>query len=363
MTSFKIANTPIGQNEKPFIIAEMSGNHNQDINRALALVKAAADAGAHALKLQTYTADTITMNCRGGLFEITNEDSLWKGKNLYELYQEAYTPWDWHKEIFDYAKSLGMLAFSSPFDETAVDFLEELDVPAYKIASFESNHFPLLKKVAQTGKPILISSGTSKINELYESVAYLKANGAKDIIIFKCTSTYPATAENTNLNTIPVLRSMFEGCVIGLSDHTMGIGASVAAVAMGARVIEKHFTLSRADGGVDAAFSLEPQELKALVEETERAFLAMGNIQLDTQKSEQKSRQFKRSIYVSKDIMPGERLTTENIRIIRPGDGMEPKHFEKILGMRVAQQISAGTPMDWKLLMMSDAEVEAPVIP
>ncbi len=335
----------MGTNHKPFIIAEMSGNHNGDINRALELVKAAADAGADALKLQTYTADTITMNHRGGLFDITDENSLWAGRNLYELYQEAHTPWEWHKEIFDYANSLGMLAFSSPFDETAVDFLETLNVPAYKIASFESNHFPLLKKVAQTGKPILISSGTSKINELYESIQYLKANGAKDIIIFKCTSTYPATPENTNLRTIPVFQSIFEDCVIGLSDHTMGIGASVAAVALGARVIEKHFTLRRADGGVDSDFSLEPEELKALVVETERAFLAMGNVQLDTQKSEVKSRQFKRSIYVTKDIEKGEFFTPENIRVIRPGDGLHPKYWEEVLGTKAAKDWKKGTPL------------------
>jgi len=345
LLSFKIGNKLVGDNHKPFIIAEMSGNHNGDIKRALELVKAAADSGADALKLQTYTADTITMNHRGGLFDITDKDSLWAGRNLYELYQEAHTPWEWHKEIFDYANSLGILAFSSPFDETAVDFLERLNVPAYKIASFESNHFPLLKKVAQTGKPILISSGTSKINELYESIQYLKANGAKDIIIFKCTSTYPATAKNTNLNTIPVFQSIFEDCVIGLSDHTMGIGASVAAVALGARVIEKHFTLRRADGGVDSDFSLEPEELKALVIETERAFLAMGNVQLDTQKAEEKSRQFKRSIYVFKNIEEGEIFTTENLKVIRPGDGLHPKHWENILGTKAKKFWKKGTPL------------------
>jgi N-acetylneuraminate synthase len=347
MNSFKIGAHRIGKNQTPFIIAEMSGNHNQSLERALKMVKAAANAGAHALKLQTYTADTITINHRGGLFEIDSTDSLWYGKNLYELYQEAHTPWEWHKEIFDYAKSLGMLAFSSPFDETAVDFLEELDVPAYKIASFESNHFPLLKKVAQTGKPILISSGTSKLNDLYESIQYLKANGAKDIVIFKCTSTYPATPENTNLRTIPVLQSIFSDCVIGLSDHTLGIGASVAAVALGARVIEKHFTLSRADGGVDSAFSLEPSELKSLVEESERAYLAMGAVQLDTQKSEEKSLQFKRSIYVVNDMKSGELFTKENVRVIRPGDGMEPKHYLEVLGKKAMQDLPKGSPLEW----------------
>lgn len=350
MKEIEIGNQKIGLHCKPMIIAEMSGNHNQDINRALELVKAAADAGAHALKLQTYRADTITIDHRGGLFDINDPESLWHGKNLYELYEEAYTPWEWHKEIFDYANSLGMLAFSSPFDESAVDFLEELNVPAYKIASFESNHFPLLKKVAQTGKPILISSGTSKLNELYEAVQYLKLNGAKDIVIFKCTSTYPATPENTNLNTIPVFQSNFEDCIIGLSDHTMGIGAAVAAVALGARVIEKHFTLRRSDGGVDSDFSLEPEELKSLVVETERAFLAMGEIQLDTQKAEEKSRQFKRSIYVVKDIEAGEAFTTENIKVIRPGDGLHPKHWEKMLTMSAKQALKKGMPLTWELL-------------
>ena len=345
MKEFLIGDRKIGDHQPPFIIAEMSGNHNQDLNRALSLVKAAAESGAHALKLQTYTADTITMNHRGGLFDITDPSSLWYGKNLYELYQEAYTPWEWHKEIFEYANSLGMLAFSSPFDESAVDFLEELNVPAYKIASFESNHFPLLKKVAQTGKPILISSGTSKLDELYESIQYLKSNGAKDIIIFKCTSSYPATPENTNLRTIPVFQSIFEDCVIGLSDHTMGIGASVAAVALGARVIEKHFTLRRSDGGVDSAFSLEPEELKNLVIETERAFLALGGVQLSTQKIEENSRQFRRSIYISKDIRKGETLTKDNIKVIRPGDGLAPKFYEEVLGKIVTRDIPKGTPM------------------
>ena len=353
MKVIKIGNRLIGNNHKPFIIAEMSGNHNQDLNRALSLVKAAADSGAHALKLQTYTADTITMNHRGGMFDITDPSSLWYGKNLYELYQEAYTPWEWHKEIFEYANSLGMLAFSSPFDESAVDFLEELNVPAYKIASFESNHFPLLKKVAQTGKPILISSGTSKLDELYESIQYLKSNGAKDIIIFKCTSSYPATPENTNLRTIPVFQSIFEDCVIGLSDHTMGIGASVAAVALGARVIEKHFTLRRSDGGVDSAFSLEPEELKNLVIETERAFLALGGVQLSTQKIEEKSRQFRRSIYISKDIRKGETLTNENIKVIRPGDGLAPKFYEEVVGRNATMDLSKGTPMKLEFVVNS----------
>lgn len=349
-TSVQIGKFQIGKNHKPFIIAEMSGNHNGSLDRALELVKAAADAGAHALKLQTYTADTLTINQRGGLFEITDPNSLWFGKNLYELYQLAYTPWEWHKEIFDYANSLGMEAFSSPFDETAVDYLEELNVPAYKIASFESAHHPLLKKVAQTGKPIIISSGASNLDDLYESIQVLKTNGAKDIVVLKCTSTYPATAKNTNLNTIPVFQDIFPDCTIGLSDHTMGIGVAVAAVALGARVVEKHFTLRRTDGGVDSAFSMEPQELQALVAETERAFLAMGGVQLQTQKSEEASLRYKRSIYIVENIKAGEKFTTQNLRIIRPGNGLAPKYLEKIVGTTAKKDLKRGTALTWDLL-------------
>lgn len=340
----KIGNRDIGLKYSPFIIAELSGNHNQSLKRALELVRLAAEAGVDAIKLQTYTADTITMDMKGGLFDINDEKSLWNGQNLYQLYEQAHTPWEWHGEIFKYAASLGLIAFSSPFDESAVDFLETLDVPAYKIASFESNHYPLLKKVAQTGKPVLISSGASRLNELYDSIQYLRQNGAKDIVVFKCTSTYPASAVNTNLNTLPVFREIFQGCIIGLSDHTMGIGASVAAVALGARVIEKHFTLSRADGGVDSDFSLEPQELGALVRECETAFLSLGQVQMDTQKAELVSRQFRRSIYVVKDIRAGELFTSENIRVIRPGDGVEPKWYEDILGKVSKCSICKGSP-------------------
>ena len=341
----KIGSRNIGPDHPPFIIAEMSGNHNGDIGRALELVKAAAEAGAHALKLQTYTADTITIDARGGLFDITNPDSLWKGYNLYQLYELAHTPWNWHERIFTYANSLGMIAFSSPFDETAVDFLESLDVPAYKIASFESAHHPLLKKVAATGKPVIISSGTSKLDELYQSVRILKEHGAGPICVLKCTSTYPATPEHTNLRTIPVFQSIFPDCSVGLSDHTMGLGVSVAAVAMGASVIEKHFTLRRADGGVDSAFSLEPDELGALVIETERAWQALGHVQLDTQKAEATSRQFRRSIYVTADISPGETFTKSNIRIIRPGDGLPPSRYEELLGTAAVRGYSRGEPL------------------
>lgn len=344
MMEINIGKIKIGPASKPFIIAEMSGNHNQSVDRAKEIIKAAAESGADAIKLQTYTADTITMDHKGGLFEIEDKQSLWAGENLYQLYKQAYTPWEWHKPLFDYAAELGLLAFSSPFDETAVDFLESLDVPLYKIASFENNHHPLLKKVAQTGKPVIMSTGISSILDIIESVNVLKANGCKEIVLLKCTSTYPATPANTNLATIPVLQQLFPDCFIGLSDHTMGVGVSVASVALGACVIEKHFTLRRADGGVDSAFSLEPEELKSLVIETERAQQAIGNIQLQVQAAEQKSLSFKRSIYVSQDIKAGDTLTTDNIRVIRPGDGLHPRHYESLLGKKVKTDLVKGTP-------------------
>jgi len=348
--TFKIENNKIGLNDKPFIIAEMSGNHNQSLDRAKEIIKFAADAGAHAIKLQTYTADTLTINHRGGLFDITDKSSLWYGRNLYELYQEAHTPWEWHKPLFNYAKQLGLICFSTPFDETAVDFLETLNVPCYKIASFENADHPLLKKVAKTGKPVIMSTGIADIADIIESVQVLKDNDCNKIVLLKCTSTYPATPENTNLITIPVLQQIFPDCIIGLSDHTMGIGASIASIALGARVIEKHFTISRANGGVDSAFSMEPNEMKDLVIESERAFLALGNVQLTIQKAEEKSKTFKRSIYVVKDIKEGEKFTMDNIRIIRPGDGLHPKYFDALLGKKSTRNLKLGSPLQWDMI-------------
>ncbi len=343
MSTIKIGNIEIGDNCKPFIIAEMSGNHNQSLDRALALVDAAAEAGAHALKLQTYTADTITIK---GAFTITDKNSLWDGKELHDLYKNAYTPWEWHEAIFSRAKEKGMLALSSPFDETAVDFLEKLNVPLYKIASFENTHHPLLKKVAKTGKPVIMSTGVSTLEDIEESVKVLRDAGCKNLILLKCTSTYPATPENTNLNTIPVLKSKFN-CIVGLSDHTMGIGASVAAVALGANVIEKHFTLRRADGGVDSAFSLEPEELKALVVESERAFLALGKVFIGLQKAEEKSVLFKRSIYVSENIKEGELISEKNIRVVRPALGLAPKHYDAVIGKEAKRNLEKGKPLSF----------------
>lgn len=346
---FEIGNIKIGAAYKPFVIAEMSGNHNQSLDRALQIVKAAADAGAHAIKLQTYTPDTLTIDQRGGLFDINDKNSLWYGRNLYELYQEAMTPYEWHKPIFDYARDLGILCFSTPFDEHAVDMLDELGAPCHKIASFENNYNALLRKIAKTSKPVIMSTGISTLAGTDESVRLLRANGCKDLVLLKCTSTYPSTPENTNLRTIPHMREMFK-CQVGLSDHTMGIGAAIGAVALGGRVIEKHFCLSRAEGGVDSAFSLEPEEFKSLVIETERAFLSLGEVQYGIQEAEIKSKGFKRSIYVVKDIKAGEQFNEENIRVIRPGDGLAPSLLENILGRTSVKDIRRGTPLSWDII-------------
>lgn len=351
MKEIKLGKHVIGPQHKPFIIAEMSGNHNQSLERALEIVDAAAKAGADALKIQTYTADTMTLNIENPDFKISDNESLWNGQNLYQLYQQAYTPWEWHKPIFDRAKELGMIAFSTPFDETAVDFLEELNVPLYKIASFENTDLPLIKKVASTGKPMIISTGMATLAEIDELVRTAKEAGCKDLVLLKCTSTYPASPENTNILTIPHMQQLFEDVQIGLSDHTMGVGVAVASVALGATVIEKHFTLSRQDGGVDAAFSMEPAEMKALVEETERAWLALGKVTYGPTEKEKASLKFRRSIYAAKDIKAGEQFTKENIRIVRPGYGIEPKYFEQILGSICKKNISKGTAITWEQIL------------
>lgn len=346
MNSIKIADFEISDTSTPFIIAEMSGNHNQSLDKALEIVDAAADAGAHALKIQTYTADTMTIPSDKGLFYIDDPNSLWKGKTLHDLYQVAYTPWEWHKPIFDRAKERGLIPFSTPFDATSVDFLEQLDVPVYKIASFENKDWPLLKKVAQTGKPVIMSTGASTLSDIASSVGILRENGCKDLVLLKCTSTYPASPESTNLATIPHMKEMFE-CFTGLSDHTGGIGAAIASVAMGARVIEKHFTISRAEGGVDSDFSIEPTELESLVIESQRAWKAIGEVKYEILKDENSSLRFKRSVYVVKDIKKGELFTEKNVRIIRPGDGMEPRYYESILGKVASRNFERATPLTW----------------
>ncbi|NGQ95646.1 pseudaminic acid synthase [Brevibacillus sp. SYP-B805] len=338
----------IGRNARPFIIAEMSGNHNQSLERALEIVEAAAKAGAHALKIQTYTADTMTLNLDEREFFINHPDNLWKGKSLYNLYKEAYTPWEWHKPIFDRCRELGIIGFSTPFDETAVDFLESLDVPLYKIASFENIDLPLIQRVARTGKPIIISTGMASIAELDEAVRAARDAGCKDLILLKCTSTYPATPDDSNILTIPHMRELFN-VEVGLSDHTMGVGVAVASVALGATVVEKHFTLRRADGGVDSAFSLEPEEFHSLVIETERAWKSLGKICYGPTEKEKASLAYRRSLYIVEDVKAGEILTEQNVRAIRPGAGLAPKYRDLLLGRTVKRDIPKGTPVSWDL--------------
>lgn len=350
MNEIQIGNRKIGRGYKPFIIAEMSGNHNHSLERALAIVDAAASCGVDAVKLQTYTADTMTLDISEGEFFIDEETNLWKGNSLYDLYQQAYTPWEWHKAIFDRCKEHGLIAFSSPFDETAVDFLEELDVPCYKIASFENIDIPLIEKVASTKKPLILSTGMASAAELDEAVRVARKAGCEQIILLKCTSTYPATPENTNLLTIPHMRELF-GCEIGLSDHTMGVGVAVASIALGATVIEKHFTLSRADGGVDSAFSMEPAEMKQLVIETERAWQSLGKVVYGPTEKEIPSLKHRRSLYITKDLQAGDVLTKENVRAIRPGLGMPPKYLSLVLGKRVVRAAKKGDPLTFELLM------------
>ena len=348
-TRITISGREVGREQRPFIVAEMSGNHNQSLERALAIVDAAAAAGAHALKIQTYTADTMTLDLDRGEFTINDPGSPWHGRSLHGLYREAHTPWEWHGPIFERCRAHGLIPFSAPFDETAVDFLETLHTPCYKIASFENTDIPLVRKVAATGKPMIISTGMATTAELDDTVRAARAAGCRELVLLKCTSTYPASPENSNLRTIPGLRERF-GCQVGLSDHTAGIGAAIAAVALGATVIEKHFTLRRADGGVDASFSLEPQELRALTEETERAWLAMGTTAFGPTKAEQPSLALRRSLYIVADLKAGAVLTRDNLRAIRPGLGLPPKHFDELLGRRVARDVARGTPMQWNLL-------------
>lgn len=347
--SLQIGSRTVGCEHPPLVIAELSGNHNQSLDRALQLVDAAAEAGAHAVKLQTYTADTMTIPLTTGPFRIDDGGSLWKGRTLHDLYREAHTPWEWHAPIFERCRARGLLAFSTPFDASAVDFLETLDVPAYKIASFENTDLPLIARVAATGKPVIVSTGMALVGEIEEVVSTMRANGNDRLVLLKCTSNYPASPANSNLRTIAHLRELF-GVQVGLSDHTLGIGVSLAAVAFGATVIEKHFTLRRSDGGVDAAFSLEPTELRDLVVETERAWQSLGTVSYGPTSDERRSLQFRRSLYVTKAIKAGTVFSSENVRAIRPGGGLAPKFIEKVLGRRCARDVEAGTPISWELL-------------
>ena len=348
----KISGREVGVGSAPLVIAEMSGNHNQSLERALEIVDAAAQSGAHALKIQTYTAETMTIDIHEREFFISDEKSLWKGQSLFNLYKEAYTPWEWHEAIFDRAKNHKMLAFSTPFDKTAVDFLENLNVPCYKIASFENTDLPLIKYVAATGKPMIISTGMATFAELDETVEAAKSAGCKDLVLLKCTSTYPSTPDDSNILTIPEMRKRY-GCEIGLSDHTMGVGVAVAAVALGATVIEKHFTLQRADGGVDSTFSMEPQEMAQLVIETERAWQAMGKVHDGPTEKETASLVFRRSLYVVEDMKVGDTFTAKNLRAIRPGYGLAPKFYDDTIGKTVKRDVARGTPLSHDLIAES----------
>ncbi|MDB9907239.1 pseudaminic acid synthase [Gammaproteobacteria bacterium] len=343
----KIGKYKVGSNHAPFIIAEMSGNHNQSFERAIEIVEASAKSGAHALKLQTYTKDTMTIDHSKGEFIVDLD--LWKGASLYDLYEKAYTPWEWHEEIFKYSRKLGMIPFSTPFDITAVEFLEKLNVDLYKIASFENTDIPLIQAVASTGKPMIISTGMMDLNEMDETVRAARSAGCKELILLKCTSAYPASPKNSNLLNIPHMKKMFN-CEVGLSDHTLGIGSAVASVALGATVIEKHITLSREDGGVDSTFSMEPDDMKALVTESKRAWQSVGKVQYGPSDGDIDSRQYRRSLYIVKDMKKGETLTSKNLRAIRPGLGLPTKYLETLIGKKVNRSIKRGTALSWKLL-------------
>lgn len=347
--NFQIANRFIGKDNTPFIIAEMSGNHNQSLKRALQIVDAAAEAGVHAIKLQTYTADTMTLDINEGEFLINEENNLWKGYSLHDLYKMAYTPWEWHEPIMKHAAKSGIICFSSPFDETSVDFLESLNVPAYKISSFELTDIPLVRKVAVTGKPMIISTGMATVAEIGETVQLIRDLGCEEFVLLKCTSTYPANPADSNILTIPHMRELFD-CEVGISDHTMGIGAAIAAVAHGAQVVEKHFTLRRIDGGVDSKFSLEPEEMRLLVLEIDRAWQSIGKITYGPSRAELSSVNDRRSLYITKNLNSGDVLTSEYVRCIRPGRGLAPKYFDLVLGRKVSEDVRKGTPLTWELI-------------
>lgn len=342
----KIDGRYIGVTEKPFIIAEMSGNHNHSLERAIELVELAAKSGADAIKIQTYTPETMTLNISEGEFVVKGKENLWANRTLYDLYSDAQTPWEWHQAIFDKGRELGITVFSTPFDATAVDFLEDLNVPCYKIASFEVTDIPLIKLVASTKKPLIISTGMASISELGEAVEVARDSGCEHLVLLKCTSSYPATPENSNINTIPHMREMF-GCEIGISDHTLGIGVSVAAVALGATVIEKHFTINRAEGGVDSAFSMEPIEFNSLVTEAERAWQSKGVVSYGATAAELGSLKYRRSLYFIRDLVKGATVTERDVQAIRPGLGLPPKYVDIVIGLRVSKDIKLGSPVKW----------------
>ena len=345
----RIGDRPVGTGYEPLIIAEMSGSHGGSLERALEIVDAAAAAGAHALKLQTYTADTITIDIDAPAFRIADDHALWKGARLYELYEEAHTPWEWHAPIFARAREQGLVAFSSPFDPTAVDFLEDLDVPAYKIASSEVVDLPLIQRVAATGKPMIISTGMATVGEIDAAVSAAREAGATELVVLACTTAYPASPTDSNLRRIPLLRDTFD-VIAGLSDHTEGVGVALASIALGACVIEKHLTLSRDDGSVDSAFSLEPADLTLLVREAKKAWQALGSAHIGPTLQEAEGLRFRRSLFVVEDVKAGDEVTPANVRSIRPAGGLKPGLTDVVMGRRFTQDVARGTPLTWNLI-------------
>ncbi len=344
-----ISGYKIGRNYRPFIVAELSGNHNQSLDQALKLIQLAAKSGVHAVKLQTYTPEIMTLDLNEREFIVKSKNSDWANRSLYDLYQEAHTPWDWHKDLFAEAKKHGLLIFSTPFDKTSVDFLESLNVPCYKIASFENTDTELLKYTASTGKPLIISTGLATISDLGETVSTIRNAGCNNFILLKCTSSYPASPKNSNILTIPHMQELFD-CEIGISDHTMGIGVSLASISLGACFIEKHFTLSRAEGGIDSSFSLEPSEMQQLVVESRNAWDSLGKVMYEPSEEERNSIQFKRSLYIVSDLKKGEKLNEDNVRAIRPGLGLPPKFKSIVLGRKVLKNVVLGTALNWDII-------------
>lgn len=344
-----IGGRAVGRDHPPLIIAEMSGNHDGSLDKALEIVDAVAESGAHALKLQTYTADTITLDVDAPAFRISDDHELWPGARLYDLYEQAHTPWDWHEPIFERARDHGLLAFSSPFDPTAIEFLEDLDAPAYKIASSEIVDLPLIRQAAATGKPLIISTGMASLVEVGQAVAAAREAGRGEVVVLGCTADYPASVDEAHVRTVPLLGETLD-CVVGLSDHTPGIGAAIAAIALGASVVEKHVTLARGDGGVDAEFSLEPDELAALVREGERAWRSLGEARIERRASEAEGARFRRSLWVTTDVAAGDEVTRDNVRSVRPAGGLLPDEIHRVLGRTYRRDASAGTPMSWDLV-------------
>lgn len=346
--SIKIGDREINEDSPTYVIAEMSGNHNMDYDRALRILYAAKESGADAIKLQTYTADTITLNCDDPCFQIT-QGTLWDGRTLYNLYKEAYTPWEWQPKLQEVAKEIGLDFFSTPFDFTSVDFLEQMSIPVYKIASFEMTDIPLIRKVAKLGKPIIMSTGIATLQDIELAINTCKEVGNNDVILLKCCSAYPTPYEDINLRTMVNMADTFD-CLVGLSDHTMGHDVAVASVAMGAKVIEKHLTLSRADGGVDSAFSMEPQEFKDMVNGIRNVEKALGKVTYELTDKQKGEREHGRSLFIAKDMKAGEILTPENMRSVRPAHGLHTKYYDMLLGKKVNKDVKLGTPMSWDII-------------